>query len=41
MSYVFGLSWGFGEEGEADLPSGGIGAKLVEILESLRPQGMV
>lgn len=41
MSYDLGLLWGFGEEGEADLPSGGIGAELVEIVESLRLQGLV
>lgn len=41
MSYDLGL-WGiFDEEAEADLPPGGIGAELVEIVESLRLQGLV
>jgi hypothetical protein len=41
MSYDLGL-WGiFDEEAKADLPPGGIGAELIEIVESLRLQGLV
>lgn len=36
MPYDFGLLWGFGEEREANLPPGGVGADLVEVFISLR-----
>lgn len=41
MSHDFGLWGGLGEEGEADLPSGGVGAKLVEVVEGLGLEGLV
>ena len=41
MPYDLGLLWGFGEEGEADLPSGRVWAKIIEIIEGLRFQGLV
>lgn len=41
MPHDFGLLWGFGEEAKADLPSGGIGAQLVDVVESLCFESLV
>ena len=41
MSHDLGALGRFGEEGQANLPSRGIGAKLVQIIKGLCLQGLV
>lgn len=41
MSYDLGVPWGFGEDGQADLPSRRVGAELVEVVVGLRFEGLV
>lgn len=41
MAYNLRILGGFGENGQADLPSRGVGAELIEVIEGLGFEGLV